>query len=295
MSGRTYRSAGGRMCRSARRSSGLTGAGTTAPSVTNRWPAAPAMWSRRYSSGEQASPEENDARMALRARHRAALCDEGLCRRRSSSDGPQGTALGQPRRNTFPLSLRRSPRSGQTMRVAALGGLSARLSRIRRLVRTARQAKAGEQREPEDYRRLVRQVVEDVLHGLPPGAANVREEQRGENETVIILAPRAPGAAPVSVSHIGDAPDSVFVEVGEASVVEVFKPHEGLVRDQLAAVLTEVTTRSLDRLRRKLHTSTAVVTGSRGHGQAPPTSSVQRGGVATPSRVTETRWPNRIG
>ena len=182
--------------------------------------------------------------MALRARHRAALCDEGLCRRRSSSDGPQGGRRWvSPGGNTFPLSLRRSPRSGQTLRVAALGGLSARLSRIRRLVRTARQAKAGEQREPEDYRRLVRQVVEDVLHGLPPGAANVREEQRGENETVIILAPRAPGAAPVSVSHIGDAPDSVFVEVGEASVVELFKPHEGLVRDQLAAVLTEVTRR----------------------------------------------------
>lgn len=73
----------------------------------------------------------------------------------------------------------------------------------------------------------------------------VREERLGESEFVVKVQPRASAASPVTVSMIDAAPESVFVEVGEASTVELSMGNEGRLREELRAVLSAVTRHGL--------------------------------------------------
>ena len=94
-------------------------------------------------------------------------------------------------------------------------------------------------------RSFVRQVIDEVLGALPQGSAVLREEQSGDSELVVTVQPQASAASPVTVTLLDDAPDSVFVEVGEASTVELSTPNETGLGDQLRAGLTAVTRQRL--------------------------------------------------
>lgn len=87
----------------------------------------------------------------------------------------------------------------------------------------------------------MRQVVRDTAATLAPGAAAVHEEQRSEHEIVLTLEPRAAEASRLAVSHIDAASRSVFVELEEASTVEVWEADKELARPQLMTLLTVAT------------------------------------------------------
>ena len=91
----------------------------------------------------------------------------------------------------------------------------------------------------------MRQVIDEVLDALPQGSAVLREEQSGDSELVLTVQPRASAASAVTVTLLDVAPDSVFVEVGEASTVELSTPNETRLAGQLRAVLTAVTRQGL--------------------------------------------------
>lgn len=71
------------------------------------------------------------------------------------------------------------------------------------------------------------------------------EERLGDSELVVTMQPRASAASPITVSLLDAAPESVFVEVGEASTVELSMPNEGRLREELRAVLSAVTRHGL--------------------------------------------------
>lgn len=71
------------------------------------------------------------------------------------------------------------------------------------------------------------------------------EERLDDSEFVVTVQPRASAASPITVSVLHAAPESVFVEVGEASTVELSMRNESGLRDELRAVLSAVTRHGL--------------------------------------------------
>lgn len=94
-------------------------------------------------------------------------------------------------------------------------------------------------------RSLIREVIDQVLGTLRHGCAVVREERLGDTEFVVTVQPRTSMASPVTVSLIDAAPQSLFVQVGEASTVELSMGTDTRLREELHAVLSAVTRHGL--------------------------------------------------
>lgn len=90
-------------------------------------------------------------------------------------------------------------------------------------------------------RDLILAVLEDVIAELPLGSTTVSEEPRAsEDEIIITLQPRRSDASPIIISS-GPHAESVFLEFGEATVVELTELDERLLRQQLGDLLWTVT------------------------------------------------------
>ncbi len=90
-----------------------------------------------------------------------------------------------------------------------------------------------------EIRDLIDDVVDAIVHDLTPGCLTVERRESLGGDFIVWITPKAKESAPVVVSHSGDAA-SVFVEVGEATTLELQDRVTGLLRDELSDVLSTV-------------------------------------------------------
>ncbi len=94
------------------------------------------------------------------------------------------------------------------------------------------------------HRDVISSVVQEVVAQLPAGSTTLKHEKGDSDRSITVwLEPRSGDASNVIISGYAAAPQSVFVEVGEATTVEVTDPSSERLQDELKEVLRAITER----------------------------------------------------
>lgn len=77
---------------------------------------------------------------------------------------------------------------------------------------------------PLDKTEIVLRASEAVVTELPASCVDVSTQSTEDDEISITFQPKADDASRVVVSVIAAAPESIFIEIGRASTIELAEP-----------------------------------------------------------------------